>query len=312
MNRVLVIKHSALGDMALAFGPMQAIREAHPDATITLLTTKPFAALSEASGLFDEIWLDERPKLWRATRVWSLRNRLINGKFDRVYDLQTSNRTAWYFRILGTANRPEWSGTVFGCSHPPRDPDRPKMHLVEMQSGQLADAGITDTPLSDLSWWQSDISNLALPSSFAVLLPGGAAHRPKKRWPAGKFAVAAQWLSQRGITPVVVGGPPEANEARQICEECPDALSLIGQPSLMNLAPIMRKAALVLGNDTGPMHIAALVGARCVVMFGSDSNPQESRPRHHPGEPVPHVLHVADLQDLETSVVIEAVRDILD
>ena len=57
--RVLVIKHSAFGDVILALGPMKAIRLAHPEGRITLLTTKPYAGLLEQSGLFDEIWIDE-------------------------------------------------------------------------------------------------------------------------------------------------------------------------------------------------------------------------------------------------------------
>lgn len=310
-KRILIIKHSALGDMVLAFGPMQAIREAHPDAHITLLTIKAFEGLTRASGLFDDIWCDDRPKLWQIADVLALRHRLRSGKFDRVYDLQTSNRTAWYFRLFWPGPRPEWSGTVKGCSHPHRDPERPNLHLVEMQSGQLADAGILQTPLSDISWWDADIRHLNLPEQYAVLLPGAAAHRPEKRWPAEHFAAVAKRLVDSGIMPVIVGGPPEAREAATIQAGCNQARSLIGQTGLMDLAPIMRKARIVVGNDTGPMHVAALAGVPVVVMFGSASNPRESRPRVHPGAPEPRVLQALNLKDLPVETVWSVVSDIL-
>ena len=83
-DRILVIKLGALGDMVQAFGPFQAIRRHHGHAHITLLTTAPFAEFAMATGWFDEVWVDARPRgasgrpitmrtSWRAsaTSVWS-------------------------------------------------------------------------------------------------------------------------------------------------------------------------------------------------------------------------------------------------
>ena len=66
-ERILVIKHSALGDFVLATASFQAIRRHHPGARIVLLTTEPFVALAEASGLFDDIWVDPRGNLTRGS-----------------------------------------------------------------------------------------------------------------------------------------------------------------------------------------------------------------------------------------------------
>ncbi|MCA8927378.1 MAG: glycosyltransferase family 9 protein [Alphaproteobacteria bacterium] len=307
MQRVLIIKLSALGDFVLSIGPMQAIRAAHPEAALTLLTTKGLAGLAEATGLFEAIWLDERPKLWRPDRVLALRHRLRAGRFDRVYDLQTSRRTDSYYRLFWPGPWPEWSGTAPGCSHPDTNPERGRQHPVETQRGQLAAAGIADVPLSDLSCWQSDISGLNLPADYAVLLPGGAPHRPEKRWPAGRFAELAVRLAETGLTPAVVGGPPETEAARAISAVCPQALDIVGRTSLLDLATVMRGARLVVGNDTGPMHIASLCGSPCVVLFGPDSRPVLSRPRAHPGGPEPVILDAANLADLPVDTVWRAV-----
>ena len=311
MRRVLVIKLSALGDFVLSTGPMQAICAAHPDAEITLLTTKSFAPLAEATGLFQSIWVDERPKFWRIDKVLALRWRLCSGGFERVYDLQTSSRTDSYFSLFWPGPWPEWSGTARGCSHPDLHSARGTWHTVETQRTQLAAAGITDVPLSDLSCWQSDIARLNLPEDYAVLLPGGAPHRPEKRWPAEHFGELAGRLAGQGLTPVIVGGPPEAEPSRAIADACPDALSIIGQTSLLDLASVMRGARVVVGNDTGPMHIASLVGRPCVVMFGPDSSPDRSRPRAHPGYPEPVILEAGNLADLPPDTIWQSVSDIL-
>ena len=61
VQRILVIKLSALGDFVLALAAMKKIRQAHPKAHITLLTTPPFEALAKASPYFNAVWTDGRP-----------------------------------------------------------------------------------------------------------------------------------------------------------------------------------------------------------------------------------------------------------
>ena len=87
MSNILVIKHGALGDFVLAMGPFAAIRRHHTDAAITLLTTAPFGELAEASGYFDAVWIDTRPKLTQPLDILKLARRLNNAGFERVYDL---------------------------------------------------------------------------------------------------------------------------------------------------------------------------------------------------------------------------------
>ncbi len=100
-DRVLVIKLGALGDFVQAMGPMRAIRDHHPSADLTLLTTRPYAALAEATGWFEAVWVDDRPKVWQIGRLRALARRLRGGGFGWVYDLQTSDRSSSYFRLFG-------------------------------------------------------------------------------------------------------------------------------------------------------------------------------------------------------------------
>lgn len=300
-RRILVIKLGALGDFILATGPFSAIRAAHPHDEIVLLTTAPFAQLGRDCDLFDEVWIDERPSRINLIAIQRLRRRLRGGRFTRVYDLQTSGRSAWYFRLMRGFGRPQWSGVAFGASHPHANHNRNNMHTIERQADQLAMAGIPETPFPDLSWLTSDISRFGLPDRFALLIPGGAAHRPEKRWPAASYREIAGSISDRGVLPLVIGGPDEFDLAAEIAANGV-AKSIAGDTSFADIAEMSRHAAGAVGNDTGPMHIAAICGCPSVVLFSKASNPDITAPR---GDDVT-ILQRDNLADLGVSDVAAA------
>jgi ADP-heptose:LPS heptosyltransferase len=277
-RRILVIKLGALGDFVQAMGPFAAIRARFPAAAITLLTTRPFVGLARACPWFDEVWIDEKPRLWQVRRLLALRRRLRGGGFDRVYDLQTSDRSSGYFRLIGRTV--EWSGIAHGCSHPHANPDRDRMHTIERQIEQLAAADIPRVPPPDLSWVAAETAaDFGLTGPFVLICPGGAAHRPGKRWPAERFGAAAARLSKRGLTPVLLGTEAESKAIATILEHCPAAVDLSGRTSFLDILALAREARAALGNDTGPMHLIAATGCPAVVLFSSDSNPDLCAPR---------------------------------
>nr|WP_085375591.1 glycosyltransferase family 9 protein [Magnetospirillum sp. ME-1] len=258
-------------------GPFAAIRAHHPSAHITLLTTRPFAELADASPWFDEVWLDDKPPLWRLDKVLALARRLRGGRFQRVYDLQTSDRSSWYFRLMG--KEVEWSGIAKGCSHPHANPRRDVMHTIERQREQLAMAGIAKVPPPDLAWAEAAPGRFDIAGRFVLLVPGGAPHRPAKRWPVERFARSACWLAERGFTPVLLGTAKERAEIDSIRAACPRALDLSGKTGLPDIIALARRAEAALGNDTGPMHLIAAGGCPSVVLFSHDSDPSLCAPR---------------------------------
>ena len=278
-ERILVIKLSAFGDFVLATGLMAAIRTHHPAAHIVLLTTKPYAGLGAACPFVDEVWTDPRPKLWNVAGWLSLRRRLREGHFSRVYDLQTSDRTAFYFRLLGPGARPEWSGIAAGCSHPHLNPGRDRMHAFDSRAEQLRDAGIADIPPPDVSWLTADISALGVTGRYALLVPGGAAHRPDKRWPHGHFADIGARLLAQNIRPVLIGTSADRDALDGVLAALPGALDLGGKTDFAELATLARGAVVALGNDTGPMHLIAAAGTPVLVLFSNASDPALSAPR---------------------------------
>ncbi len=274
--RILVIKLSALGDVVMALGPMQAIRRHHADAQITILTTPLYAPFLREAGVADEIWTDGRPRGFFATLA--LRRKLRAAKFSRVYDLQTSGRSSSYFHLM-RPRPPEWSGIAKGCSHPHKNPSRDFIHTLERQCGQLADAGITGVAPPDLAFANADIARFGLSPRFVLLVPGGSAHRPEKRWPVENFGALASRLAQSGFQPVILGAGAEIDLARTIATFAPDAVSLVDRTSFTDIATLGRAAHAAIGNDTGPMHVLAASGCRSIALFSSASDPVLTAPR---------------------------------
>lgn len=302
-REVLVIKLSALGDFILAFAAFQRIRAAHRGARITLLTTPSFESLARASPYFDAVETDGRPK---SLAGWlRLVSRLRAARYDRVYDLQTNNRTNGYFQALRPFP-PAWSGTAFGCAPRHGDRDRMTMHVLERQARQLQIAGIwPDAPTAPLSGPPPDVSWMLSPGAadpkarLALLVPGGAVHRPEKRWPARHFASLAQRLQAEGFSVAVIGAVQERDLAKVILAAAPGTEDLTGRTPLPQLAALGAHAALAVGNDTGPLHLIAAAGAPSVVLFSSASDPALCAPRGRVS-----VLRSPCLDDLSVDLVL--------
>jgi len=299
--RILVIKLSALGDFVLSIASFQAIRAHHSGAVITLLTSAPYRAMAEASGCFDTVWVDSRPAWWQPGAWLALRRRLAGGRFERVYDLQRSDRSGSYFRLLPSP-KPEWVGVVAGCSHRYVQPRDRVLHIADREAQQLAIAGVPHPGLPDLGFLAAEVADLDLPTSFALLVPGGSAHRPGKRWPAEHYAALARHLLERGTVPLLLGAEAERPEIAAIAAAAPGARDLCGRTSLPALAELGRRAALAVGNDTGPMHIVAAAGCPSLVLYSRESDPAKIAPRG----PSVATLRRDDLKDLSVEEVVAA------
>ena len=301
---VLIIKLGALGDFIQALGPMAAIRTRHKGERIVLLTTRPYYEFAEASGYADQVWLDQRSKFFEIKQWLALRRVLRNAGFKRVYDLQTSDRSCFYYRLFFPNKPPEWSGIARGCSLPHDNPDRDNMHTVERQREQMTQAGVQmegfdDISKLNLSWASADISVFGLPEDFALLVPGGAQHRPAKRWGEANFKALAAGFMARGHTPVLLGGVEEAALIGAIATAVPGAIDLAGRTDLLQLAELGRGAKFAVGNDTGPMHLITAAGCTATVLFSGVSDPALTAPHG----PAVHLLQRQRLVDLPVAQV---------
>jgi ADP-heptose:LPS heptosyltransferase len=253
-QQILVIKHGALGDLILATGAMKAIRERHPQARITLLTCPPYDALMADCPFIDGILIDPKPKLWQWSKIKALKQLLQSQTWEWVYDLQTSQRSTTYFPLLRTRY---YSGLSPKGSHPHLTPERTSLHTLDRLAQQMRLAGIDETPAPDVSWLQAEIDTLlsrhceersdaaihadsqsiaTTPSAMAsrndkliLFVPGGAPHRPAKRWPAEHYAE----LARRLIPPSSSAPKPK----RPFCKRLPQRMKKSSTSSAKPASP---------------------------------------------------------------------------
>lgn len=301
-QNILVIKLGAFGNIILSLAAFAAIRRHHAGAQISVLTAEPYADWLRGFPYFDQVLVDPRPAWWDLAGLRQLRHMLVDGRFSRIYDLQTSARSSRYFHVFPSKHRPEWSGIAFGCALPDRDPRRNVLHDADRQEGQLRQAGISDFPPADLSWCRGKAEQFGLPGDVALLVPGSSPDRPAKRWPADRYQALGNALIERGIVPVVVGTHAEKALAAAI----PSAVDLTGQTSFGDLADLARMARLAVGNDTGPMHLIATAGCASITLFSNNSNPSQCAPRGR----WTRILQRSDLADLPVEAVLDSLPEL--
>jgi ADP-heptose:LPS heptosyltransferase len=315
IQRVLVIKLGGVGEMVLAFPAFERIRQAHPKAKITLLTTQPFEALAKSSPFFNTVDADggaKDPASWTALIL-----RIRRGHFDRVYDLQNDNSTNLILQALRPL-APAWSGTAIGASLPHRNRHRARMHQLERQADQLKDAGIwPDAPVKPLSAAPPDISWIlarsAQPRSMTVagghrplvlLAPGSSDnHHPERRWPIELYGQFAKRMQDAGYDIVIIGSLHQSALAHSIQRMAPRARDLTGRTDLVQIASLGARAALAVGNDLGPLHLIAAAGSPTIALFNSEPDPFVIAPRGHVT-----VLHAPQLKSLAIDTVESAAR----
>ncbi len=297
MADILIIKLSALGDLVQADGALRDIREFHAADTITVMTTPAFGRYMERCPWVDEVFIDPRASRLHLPRMLQLRKRLRQRRFDRVYDLQQVGRTRFYKRWLFP--RVWWLGDVPGCAQ----------YLVRSEGVCAADhfhahlqlAGISTNHIrhGDVSWMADRVDDILAQNNvrpgYILLIPGASAAHDRKRWPG--FAELAERLLEHGRQPVTVPGPEELEQCRAI----PGITLVSGQGYLdyFALAGVAQQASYVVGNDTGPTHIAAHLGCRGLALYGGHTPPQTTGIQHTRFT----WLEAEDLADLSVEVV---------
>jgi len=301
---VLVISRGPVGEFALSLAALRRIREAHPEAQITLLTTLAFETLARSCPYIDLVDLGGEPEEFGD---WAeLVGRVRRARFQRIYDLETSPFTARLFKLLWPLP-PKWSGTALGCALPHRDPRRAGMHMLERHAGQLSAAGIWpdaptgpgQAPPPDASWIVRRFRDARVPPRPPVLLLPGA--KPgQARWPASSFGELALSLRAKGLDVVVLGGPEDAAAAHSIQHRAPVS-DLTGRTDYAQIALLGARAALAVGADTGLMTLIAAAGAPTLILADHTQNLESLGPRGHIA-----VLCAEDLATLPVSEVLKA------
>ncbi len=304
-RKILVIRLGAFGDVLQSEGALHDIRLAHPDNELVMLTTAPFRRIFERCPWIDRILIDPRAPRYNLPALLKLRQSLQSEGFDGVYDLQNSSRTLMYRNWLSA----EWSQKDEAFLAWQSHRLGRQISILERLRFQLEQAGIAtaNTLHPDVSWMADDVSPLlhthGLHQGFILLFAGSSARHPHKRWP--EYGELAKKLMDRGHQVITAPGPDEMDLCRSL--PCPAVLSQAAPVSFIELAGLIKNASLIVGNDTGPTHLAAYLGAKGLALFGP-----HTRARATGLDGFLDIIEVPDLSALTAQVVFERVVGLIE
>lgn len=235
MQKILIIKHGALGDMVFGLPAFEAIRKHYHKAHITLLTSSPYKEYGALCPFFDDVMIDDRKRPWAHPRYcWDVLQTIKKADFDLIIDLQRSKRTKQYLRLSKLWDpKPRWSSTHQSADYHLNIPNLYVDHILTINRQQIAMLGIQHIPPASLDWMRTDVSSLKLPKKYFILVPGTSPGQDHKKWPASHYGLIAQHVHEKGYTPVVLGTHHEEKDCQAIQQKCPQTISLIGKTSLL-------------------------------------------------------------------------------
>ena len=266
---------------------LRKLREQYPEAKITCLVNAGTDDVLRHNPDVDEALVLERGGLTEQLRFGiALRKR----QFDCVIDLTDGDRSAFLSWISGAKVRvgfnreKRWRGGLYTKCVQIQDQRR---HMVDQHAQTLtavgSNSGEFEHPKVYVSEEDEQRAHVCLlehslsERRWAMIHP--TARYWFKAWPIERFAALCDRLSEEGIAIALVGHAQDQEVGINIQEMAKaQVISLIGKTTLLELAAVMKQAALFVGNDTGLMHIAASVGCPVVGLFGP-TDPQVWGPR---------------------------------
>jgi heptosyltransferase II len=283
MNRILLIEPNWLGDILFTTPAIRALRRSSPEVFIGVMAhPRCKEMLEDNPNINVVIDFDERSSHRGLVKKILFIFKLRRMKFDTVISFHRSMTKMLIARLAGIGRRIGYytkkrSWLLTDCIKE----DKGITHRVEYFLGILRSIGIDDAG-RDYDFYISEYivqeaddimekAGIKRGEKFFIINPGG--NWPPKRWLKERYACLAERLhSIYNLKILVTGAQKDINLASDIINSSGDyVVSLCGKTTLKQLAAIMRKANLVVANDTGPMHIAASQQVPVIALFGPTS-----------------------------------------
>lgn len=323
-RKILVIDFGQLGDVVLSLPALSAVRARFPRAHISVAVGRPGVPVVELSGCADQVAgvdrvaLRDGPKplsLWRIARFV---REVRRDRYDLVIDLHSLSETNLLGYLSGAprrlfARRPGRSLDSLSNFRPRPPVEDTKKHAVDRYLDVLGPLGIGQVsrvprlkPRAEDDRAVEEIfrkERVGQDAPLVGLFPGAGHH--SRRWPIGRFAELARTLENNdGLRSLLFAGPEERQLVREARSEFPRSTVLLDRLTVPQLAAALARLAVFVSNDTGPMHIAAAVGAPVVVLI--NRHPQFSC-YLPPGERH-RVVDAPTIEEITTDAVYASVR----
>ncbi len=254
-KKILLIKHGSLGDIVFALEPILSIQKKFNNSIIDLVTEEKFIPFFKKIKMFDQFLIDNRAGFLSS---FSLIRKIINGKYDLIIDLQNSKRTNFYHFFTKIFSRSRINGSRSFVHDRYVIPVQGKESPTQGLYNQLKLLGINKSD-PDFSWLLSDEENQSIENKQIVLvIPGVSKSGRAKQWSPSKYQQLCSILESKGYYVCLVGTKHDASSFQPILNRCKNIINLIDRSPPEIIYTVASKSKLIISNDTGPGHIAAL------------------------------------------------------
>src|SRR5258706_8233072 len=248
--RILIVKPSSLGDVIHALPTVNLIRRQFPDAHITWLINSELASLLQRCPV-----IDDRIEFYRrSSGSWfSLLRRLRRERFDLVLDLQGLLRSGLFTFATRAARRIGLSDARRGANLFYNEVvEGPRAHAIDRYLCAAKYLGCLDGPI------EFPLGVGTQPNDRLIAINPSARWKTKL-WGDDRFAELIRQLPRERV--VLTGSAADRDRLERIAQ---GGRNVAGQTDLFELAELYRRCAVVITNDSGPMHVAVAVGTPVV------------------------------------------------
>jgi heptosyltransferase-2 len=299
--QILVVRLDEIGDMVLTSGFFRELRRRYPGARITLVTRPAVADLYEHCPYIDRLLTYELPPprsfmrsrwlyfAWRyaRTQLWPSHFDLaIMPRFDADYGwgwalvaFSRAHRTVAYGEQASEVKKQVNRGLdrLFTDIVPAGAAGRHEVErnydLVRYLGGAIEETHLEVWPDRNDRDVAAGLLRPIAGEAGRLIVLGIGGRVGRKLWPAERFAdLVSAIASEEDVYFVLVGGESDRPAARAICRRARPVLDLVGRTTLRQTAAVIERCALYVGDDTGPMHIAAAAGLPVVEIACSPRN----------------------------------------
>lgn len=290
VRSILILQTKYLGDIVLASTLVKNLQLEYPGVRIVFLCEARFASFLTTHGIASEVVTFSRARLrgsplQRGREFYSMVRGLRRHRFDMTIDLSDSKTSRVIVRLVNARTRVGYHPTDRPLRWYERNPANIRVtrfgygerHYLYRYLSPLEALGIdlrvrtpSIKPLPlETARVQDLLNSHGLRRNAFVAVHAGASFHGR-RWQPERFAAVIDEISREtGLDFVLVGGPDERKPAEQIVAGTASAVvNLVGVLSLETLLALLEEARLFLGNESGPMHMAAAAGTPVVGLFG--------------------------------------------
>lgn len=305
--RFLVIRLSSIGDIVHTLPAVAALSHAHPEAQIHWAIEKRYAELLAGNPFVRRVikldtlgWRKNLTSSNIVAEIVQSIGALREFQYDAVIDFQGLIKSAFLARIsrsqrrIGLA-RPWLRESLAAVIYTQHVSPRNCTHVVEINLSLVEPLGAHSSkwefPLPDNYAEKAEVQELLRrlgTGEYMIVNPGGG--WKSKRWPPANYAEAVRQLaSQLPFDLLVTGSPQEEGLAKEIIDRAHVPQAKWFPSTLLQFIALAREAKLLIGGDTGPLHLAAAVGTPLVAIFDS-SDPRNTPERNGPFNPADIIL----------------------